>query len=77
MPSHFYLIWVLNHLNLHLIHLIKCIKVISQLRSISISQVFLMSNSDIDNIVTLYCLRCSSGHPVDCTMCYTGQQNNT
>jgi hypothetical protein len=32
MPSHFYLIWVLNHLNLHLMHLIKCIKVISQLR---------------------------------------------
>ena len=38
-----------------------------------------ISDSDIDNIVTLYCLRRASGRPADVTwyMCYTGRPNDT
>ena len=38
-----------------------------------------ISDSDIDNIVTLYRLRRASRRPADVTwyMCYTGRLNNT
>ena len=38
-----------------------------------------ISNSDIDNIVTLYRLRRASGRPADVTwyMCYTGWPNDS
>ena len=38
-----------------------------------------ISDSDIDNIVTLYRLRHASGRPADVTwyMCYTGRPNDT
>jgi hypothetical protein len=42
MPSHFGLICHLNHLNLHLMYLIKCAKTISHQRQISFFLIFLM-----------------------------------
>ena len=38
-----------------------------------------ISDSDIDNIVTLYRLRLASGRPADVTwyMCYTGRPNDS
>jgi hypothetical protein len=59
-PSHFCLICDLNQLKLHLMHLIKCIKSISQQRQISFFGVFLMKtcgnydNKDWDPLILVW-----------------------
>jgi hypothetical protein len=53
MPSHFFLICHLNHLNLHLMYLIKCIKTINQPSQIRFFLVFLMRlETDIEDMLS-------------------------